>query len=207
MEQNKAVTNSDDMLKMLWIDDSAYYMGDICKGFIKRSNDIESSSGEGSVKKIKHDWWKLGDYYKDAWGTHGADDLTDDVKNFLEKKEDFKNNTDDNYVDKTVKKIKCYYNAVAIDLLLEKKDVEEFNEKSPGLPLSAKLFYKFTVGDSPIPCILYTSYGLDGGLDDIWKTAYQNAYGDIDINDQVIFDRNEMACKDAVDLIRKEVGG
>ena len=204
MEQNILGNNNEETLKMLWIDDSAHYMSDVCDGFIKKVKEMEKT---GKAKSIEHAWWKLGDYYEITPGKRAAEDLRDCSSKHLIKAECFENNTQDAYVTDIIKTIKNAYTVVAIDLLLEKADIDRFNQEVKDPPLSARLYHRLTSGENTTKCILYTSYGLDGGLDEIWKKLYAREYKDLDIYDEVIYDRNGMAREKVTDYILKAIGG
>ena len=142
MSKNNTEMSAEDALKMLWIDDSAYYMGDVCNGFIKKVAGLDSDK---VIKPIKHNWWQLGNHYKGLSGKRADDDLESDCE-YLKKVSDFQNNTEENYINRIIKKIKSDYNAVAIDLLLDEKDIDRFYGKNGDPPLSVTLYHELTEG-------------------------------------------------------------
>ena len=185
-------------IKMLWIDDSAYFMTGVCKGF------IDYTKKEAAARRlpiIEHFWWKLGDYYTYTPGKRSADRLEDEVKPLIHDAA-FRDEPDNvDYILGAIKDIRDQYDTVAIDLVLTLDDIKKLKsdpELSIGDPpiLSIQLYHDLMQGPGGKlkKCILYTSYGFDGGVDAIWKDFYAARYKDDgeDIYQTRIYDRAPM---------------
>jgi hypothetical protein len=186
---------------MLWIDDDAHLMSDIAEGF------IIYSKNQSETSNIVHEWFKLGNHYETY--RNSASELRENAAKVLVMADGSSFGVDDqclldlndeSKINDAVSAIIAKYNIVAIDLALMVNDTElsHYNRKEPTKSLSMILCNRLhnakNADGNPLTVVLYSTFALDGRLNDLWKDAYKHFYGEEDgVNEKFIYARKSLS--------------
>ena len=174
---------NENTIKMLWIESSAYFMSKIYEGFIVPVNELLAKEGQ----EIDHFWWKCGDYFSGLPAPMNMTELDNAAK-----------------ANMTTHAAKNRYDIIASNLVLWQQDISKLKEPMD-LPIMSMAAISGYIGRTDIvdpKCVLYTDYGIDGGIDGAWKKRFVKIYPEFTNNTKNIsvYDKAYLSGDNGVNL-------